>query len=132
MKTDSFIHFLGGEIRHASNDGMELLGHFLLTQVGAKGDFFLEMLREGGDREVAAGPYFVQTIGDKVRIDHLELESVFPFETSRKNMLEIVEKWVGYCGNPAFSVCDATGLDLMLKRSVDDDHFAFETNKISV
>ncbi len=127
MNSPSFVHFQNGQIRAASNDGMEILGHFLLTQVGAKADFFVELLKDQRDRELSAGPYFVQTIGDAVNISHLENELIMPFETSRANMLDILHRWEGFCGNQASSACNPHGFDVRLIRGVDDDWFTFET-----
>lgn len=127
MKSPSFVHFKDDEIRHASNDGMEILGHFLRSQVRAQADFFLELIKDPSHREVAAGPYFLETNDDSVSMMHLENEWLFPFETSRDNFQEILKKWEGFCGNPASSACNVGGTDLYLIRSVDGDYFTFET-----
>lgn len=129
MKSDSFIYFQEGSVRHGTNDGMELLGHFLRSQ--AESDFFIEMVEdENQDRDVAAGPYFVETLGDMVYIEHLEHEDIVSFETTRKNMLEILKKWKGFCGNPVYGACHPLGKDIKLLRetdSEDNDTFTFET-----
>ena len=127
MNSPSFVHFQNGQIRAASNDGMEILGHFLLTQVGAKADFFVEFLQDPSDREISAGPYLISTIGDNVTISHLEHDYIMGFETSRKNLLDILRRWEGFCSNPASSACNTHGFDVRLLRSVDGNWFTFET-----
>lgn len=129
MKSPSFVHFQNGQIRNATNDGMEILGHFLLSQVGAKADFFIEFLDDIRNRELSAGPYYLSTVGATVTMSHLENEWLMPFETSRKNMHEILRRWEGFCGNQASSACGTRGFDVRLLRGVDGDYFTFETGE---
>lgn len=127
MKSPSFVHFKNDEIRHASNDGMEILGHFLRSQVRAQADYFLELVKNPGDIDVASGPYFIETQGDSVSLIHLENEWLFPFETTRKNFEMILKKWEGFCKDASSSACNIKGSDLFLIRSIDGDSFTFET-----
>jgi hypothetical protein len=124
---NSFVHFHNGQIRAASNDGMELLGHFLLAQIGTEPKFFIELAEDTQDRATATGPYFVETLDDVFTITHLENERVQPFETSKANMIDILKRWEGFCKNPASGACTPLGQDLIIIKSQDEQSFYFDT-----
>ena len=75
LNNASAVYFKDSRVVHASNDGMELLGHFLLSQVGAdRVHFFEKWLKERPDDNINSGPYFLEKVGDKVYLDHMENE----------------------------------------------------------
>lgn len=118
-------------VAHASNDGMQILGHFLLSQVGAeRAAFFIKWLKEPMDDSLTTGSYFIEKIGDTVYMDHLELEDVAPFETTRKNMIDIINHWHGWCSSEAHSACKIGGYDVIIERSVEGDNFEFRTSGV--
>lgn len=126
----SLIYFKDGRIYQATNDGMELLGHFLLSQVGSdRTSFFSKWLQENSDDSLTSGPYMVEKIGENVFIDHLENDRVVPFETNKKRLLEIIKQWGALCGSEAHSACKVGGHDVSLVRSVDNQ-FTFHTLKV--
>jgi hypothetical protein len=114
----------------SSNDGMQVLGHFLLSQVGAdRTAFFIKWIKELMDDSLTSGPYFLEKKGDVVRIEHLELEDVVPFETSRKNMIDIIHHWQGWCSSNASSACSLGGYSVSIERSLDRSSFDFRSHK---
>jgi len=125
----SSIYFKDGRVIHANNDGMELLGHFLLSQVGAnRTHFFTKWLIDSEDEAITSGPYFIEKMGDQVSIDHLQNERAMPFITSRKNLMDILKHWYGFCKSDQHSVCKVGGYDVTLSRSVDGDGFVFHSH----
>lgn len=128
---ESAVYFHDSRVAHASNDGMEVLGHFLLSQVGAdRSSFFTKWLQEKVDDTLTCGSYFVEKIGDDVYIDHLENDWVVPFQTTKKNMLEIIKHWHGWCASTTSSACGIGGYDVSISRSVNGDSFEFNTHNI--
>lgn len=127
----SSIYFKDSRVIHANNDGMELLGHFLLSQVGAdRTHFFIKWLVDSEDDAINSGPYFIEKFGDEVTIDHLENERVMPFMTSKKNMIDILQHWRGVCSSDELSVCGVGGQDVTLTRSEDGKSFVFHIHKV--
>lgn len=123
----SFVHFKDGRIVNSSNDGMELLGHFLLTQIGPKTDFFKIWLKDSRERAISSGPYFVYERDDLVYLEHLENGKIVPFATTKEQFLDIVTRWESLCKDDAYSVCGIGGYDLIIRRSLDGQRFNFET-----
>jgi len=116
-------------VAHASNDGMQILGHFLLSQVGAdRVAFFTKWLKEPQDDSLTSSSYFIEKIGDVVYVDHLELEDVVLFETTRKNMIDIINHWHGWCASDAHSACKVGGYDVSIERSENGESFEFHTH----
>src|SRR5262245_55913924 len=86
---ESSIYFKDSRVMHAPNDGMEALGHFLLSQVGAdRTHFFVKWLVDSENESINSGPYLIAKIDDEVVIDHVENDRVVPFATSKKNMID--------------------------------------------
>lgn len=127
----SLIYFKDGRIYQASNDGMELLGHFLLSQVGFdRTHFFIKWLGAPQDDTITSGPYMLEKTGDDVTIDHLDNDRVMPFTTNKKRMIEIIKQWGALCGSEAHSACKVGGYDVSLVRSGDGNEFTFHTLKV--
>lgn len=123
----SFVHFKDGRILNSSNDGMELLGHFLLTQVGAKTDFFRNWLKDPREQAISSGPYFVYEKNDLIYLEHLENSKIVPFATNKDQFLDIITRWESLCKDDTYSVCGVGGYDLIIRRSLDGQRFNFET-----
>lgn len=127
----SSVYFKNSKVSHASNDGMELLGHFLLSQVGAdRAGFFEKWLQEKVDDAINSGPYFIEKVGDEVYLDHLENDSVVPFQTSKENMREIIKHWHGWCSSDSISACGVGGADVSISRSPNGESFEFHMHKV--
>lgn len=140
-KPESFVHIHDSRVVNATKDGMELLGHFLVTQVGTKADFFIKWTKEDADGDISAGSYFlIKRIGrnpvpriaapETIEIEHLNDESIPSFITSRKNFLEILQKWQGVCkSDDSHSACNAGSMGIKIIRSMNGETFTFETQK---
>jgi hypothetical protein len=125
----SLVHFKDGKIVYATNDGMELLGHFLFAQVGAKADFFKKWLQDPSEGAISSGPYFVYVKDDMVVLEHLENSKIEPFATTAQKFLEIISTWESLCKSDSYSICGAGGYEVILHRSLDGHSFHFETKK---
>jgi hypothetical protein len=131
----SSVYFKDSRVTHASNDGMELLGHFLLSQVGAdRSTFFINWLRERPDDAITSGSYFIEKVRDNVILEHLENERIIAFETTREKMMDILHHWHGVCANDTLSACGIGGIDVSISRTLGglgEDFFVFNTHKKS-
>ncbi|MGA9530616.1 MAG: hypothetical protein WBQ73_01875 [Candidatus Babeliales bacterium] len=125
----SFVHFKNGRVVKGTNNGMELLGHFLVSQVGGKPDFFLEWLKHPEEGEISSGSYVLLKKSNFIELDHLERRMAVPFEISKEQFLHILTSWKGLCNSAAHSVCHPGGYEVMLYRSSDGTRFTFHTCK---
>lgn len=124
---NSFIHIKNGQVRNASNDGMELLGHFLLSKVGTDAHFFVTFFEDKENGAIASGAYFLEKLDDIISLEHLENSKLFPFETTRRNFIDILRRWQSACKSPASSACNPQGSDLIIIRSLNGLDFSFDT-----
>lgn len=127
----SAVYFKDCSVMHATNDGMEILGHFLLSQVGnQRSAFFIKWLNEPQDDSLTSGAYFVEKSGNEVLIDHLENDRVVAFQTSRSNLIDIIKHWEGVCKNEAYSACKVGGYEVSICRETNghSEIFAFNTH----
>lgn len=129
----SLVYFKDSKVVNASNDGMELLGNFLLTQVGTdKASFFTRWLSEKVNDAITSGHYFVEKMGDQVRIDHLQNNNMSSFESSKANVTAIIKQWNLWCRSDGVSACSFGGKDVSISRSLDGDSFDFYVDKSKV
>jgi hypothetical protein len=127
----SNVYFKDSRVIRATNDGMQLLGQFLLSQVGIdKADFYEKWLQEKVDDAINAGPYFIEKVGNDFYLDHLENDNVAPFQTTKENMREIIKHWHGWCSSDSVSACSIGGDDVSISRSPDGHNFEFNEHKI--
>ncbi|MDR3550900.1 MAG: hypothetical protein P4L31_05765 [Candidatus Babeliales bacterium] len=127
----SSIYFKDNKVLQANNDGMELLGHFLVDEVGKdKARQFSVWLIDSEDDVMSAGPYFLEKIGDEVSIDHLENERMMPFLSSKKSLLDVLKQWHELCNGDADSVCTIGGGDVTLSKSADGQGFVFHKHQV--
>ncbi|MFI5332953.1 MAG: hypothetical protein ACHQVS_02515 [Candidatus Babeliales bacterium] len=124
---NSFIHIKNAQVRNASNDGMELLGHFLLGKVGVDAHFFIMFFEDAENGAIASGAYFLEKLDDMVYLEHLESSKLMPFETTRRNFIDILKRWQSACKSPTSSACNAQGSDLIIIRSLNGRDFSFDT-----
>ena len=118
-KPTSYVHFKRGGIVHATNDGMSVLGHFLLNEVGTKPNFFNKFLEDKRDESISAGPYNVQTKGDEVIIEHMEQEEFIPFTSTRDRLVPVVKRWSSLCASDTHAVCNSEGREVYMIRLQD-------------
>lgn len=127
----SSIYFKDNKVLQAHNDGMELLGHFLVDEVGKdKARRFSLWLIDSENDVLSAGPYFLEKIGDQVSIDHLENERMMPFMASKTSVLDVLKQWHELCNADADSVCAVGGGDVTLSKSADGQMFIFHKHQI--
>lgn len=124
---NSYLHVKNSTIRNASNDGMELLGNFLLTKVGTEAHFFIQFLDDKEDGAIASGAYFLEKLKDEVYLENLENSKLMPFETTRAKFIDILKRWQSACKSPASSACNTQGSDLIIIRSLNGLDFSFDT-----
>lgn len=124
---NSFLHVKNGQVRNASNDGMELLGHFLLGKVGTDAHFFITFIEDAEDGAIASGAYFIEKRDDSVSLEHLENSKLLPFETTRYNFIDILKRWQSACKSSTSSACNTQRSDLIIIRSLNGRDFSFDT-----
>ncbi len=124
-KDKSYVHFKNGLIDSASNDGMEILGYFLISQVGADTPFFTKWLKDGRDNSISSSSYFVEKKGNEVYVSNLNEEKFVPFQTTRKKMIDIMHEWSRLCSKDTNSVCGLRGISIVITRSDDGTEFEF-------
>ncbi len=118
-KPTSYVHFKHGGIVHATNDGMSVLGHFLLNEVGAKPIFFIKFFEDKRNESISAGPYNVQTEGDEIVIEHMEQEEFIPFTSTRDRLVPVVKQWSSLCGSDTHAICNSDGREVYMIRLAD-------------
>jgi hypothetical protein len=134
MDYTSFVLIKNGAIKNSSNDGMKLLGYFLINQVGERTAFLEKWLEQ---RTVTDLPLEKDTIsihsflleksnGDIV-LSNLSTEHLAPFETTHKKFLQILKDWKSICKSDAYSACQNGNHDLLIIRDLDEDTFSFKT-----
>jgi hypothetical protein len=124
---NSFLHIKNSQVRNASNDGMELLGNFLLGKVGADAHFFITFLEDKENGAIASGAYYIEKRDDMVYLENLENSKLFSFETTRHNFITILKRWQSACRSATSSVCSTSGSDLIIIRSLNGLDFSFDT-----
>lgn len=134
MNQKSFVHFKDGAVKNGTNDGMKLLGYFLLEQVGAKISFFEDWLSPRHvtalpieDNIISSKSYLLEKKDDDVILSHLSSEHLTPFQTSAEQFMLILAEWQGLCKSHAHSACKVGGHDVILFRDLDNDTFSFKT-----
>ena len=129
--SNSSIYFKDNKVIQAHNDGMEVLGHLLVDEVGKdKAHRFSLWLIDSEDDVMSSGPYFLEKSGDEVSIDHLENERMMPFLSSKKNMIDLLKQWHELCNDAADSVCAIGGGDVTLSKSPDGKGFVFHKHQV--
>lgn len=124
---NSFLHIKNSQVRNASNDGMELLGHFLLGKVGTDAHFFITFLEDKENGAIASGAYYIEKRDDTVYLENLESAKLVSFETSRANFITILKRWQSACRSATSSACNTHGSDLFIIRSLNGLDFSFDT-----
>jgi hypothetical protein len=127
MNAKSFVHFKDGRIKNGTNDGMKLLGEFLLEQVGTKTAFFTHWLAEKTNDVISASSYMLEKKGDIVTLSHLNASATAPFQTTRQEFTSVLEHWRGLCKSETHSVCKVGGYEVILERNCDTDKCTFHT-----
>lgn len=127
MELKSFVHFKDGKVKNGTNDGMKLLGQFLLEQVGGHTNFFNEWLSEQQNETISASSFMLEKKGDGVILSHLNAGATAPFETTREIFTAIINRWKSLCNSDAHGVCKVGGYDVILKRDIDTNECIFDT-----
>ena len=124
-KSKSYVHFKHGVIDSASNDGMEILGHFLMSQVGADTPFFKKWLKDPRDNSISSSSYFIEKKGPDVYVSNLNEEKFVPFKITRGKMIHLLDEWSRLCSKETNSVCGPAGISIVISRSDDGLDFEF-------
>ena len=126
IKKGSYVQFGRGTVVQASNDGMKLLGYFLISQVGADTHFFNKWLTDSRNASISSSSYYLEKKDDRVYLSHLNDAHLSPFEATREQFFDIMKYWLDLCASDVNSVCGLEGIPLTLHRSDDRMIFRFE------
>ena len=134
MDYTSFVHIKNGAIKSSSNDGMKLLGHFLLNQVGERTTFLEKWLEEKSSIDlpleqdtISIHSFLLEKSNGDIVLSNLSTEHLAHFETSHEEFLQILKQWKSVCKSSAYSICKEGGHDLVIVRNLDEDTFSFKT-----
>lgn len=128
MQYKSFVYIKEGQVQEASNDGMQVLGHFLTTQVSKDVSFFEQWLSDARDAAISSHSYYVEKNGDTFTISSLEDKYIVPFETTRGQFMDLIKQWESMCCRDRNSVCGPDGISAQIVR-YDDGKIVFNTLK---
>ncbi len=114
----SFARIKGGTVDRASDDGMKLLGYFLLECVGQNIGSLDKWLQQGDEDQVCAKVYSIQRDGGTILLEHLDVPRMATLKTTKEAFHDILAQWHNV-GKRGFK-------QLLIRRSKDTFDFEVE------